>query len=534
MTNLDPILAQENLTFEYAKQRALAAQEAAQKAIADDKSEKIKDLTEDDLTHTDTLRKEAALLLKVVNDVANALKQKVTEVSKKEDYPFELSGYQIAEEGIQRAEAAAEELKKISSGNSYESTLGKIQTQIDAHDPNKLPEAKKQDDKSLSSYRGSLDASIEAARDLAVYPEDSLTIDNMGLGVPKNNWNINAIHGGTKAQPDSVEVTEGKVRTTYWLNNQVGVMVARDTTSANDIPKLTNIPGKGAMLTGITNYWLDNVFKAIGVKHSIGDHRVGKSGNIDPQKFDPNVTIAQKVSPLPVEVVLRRYLTGSAHKKYEEGERVFGSHKLPNDLKRNDRLDSVIVDPTMKGRNSDLKISDGTASALVGFDDWDKIKKVSTELFEAAEKKAKEKGLVLVDTKFEFGKKANGEIVLIDEVLTPDSSRFWSVDNYLDLKDTDKDPDDYSKQPLRDWIREKEEQNPGISRFRGYKSTYVEALGEVPDELVTKLAKRYATVYHALTGKKFSIPMLTVLASDQGGILRENLSKAGLWKGSTS
>ena len=116
------------------------------------------------------------------------------------------------------------------------------------------------------------------------------------------------------------------------------------------------------MLTGITNHWLDTEFAKLASKHDMTDHRVK-----DKKDVDPNVTVVNQVSSLPVEIVLRRYITGSADAAYKEGLRTFGSHTLPDGVKRNDRLDSIVIDPTIKGRDKDIRITDGVATNLVGF-----------------------------------------------------------------------------------------------------------------------------------------------------------------------
>ena len=135
-------------------------------------------------------------------------------------------------------------------------------------------------------------------------------------------------------------------------------------------------------------------------------------------------------------------------------------------------------------------------------------------MFEAAEKKANDKGLILVDTKFEFGKTADGKLVLIDEVLTPDSSRFWTIDNYMKTMQENesagkvKDPEDFSKEPLRAWIKQiAKEKNIQLDDYKSDKAALKAALGDVPDSVVTELANKYATIYYALTGKEFKVDL---------------------------
>lgn len=492
-----------NIAFKQARNRANYAVDSIDPSVKDH------DLSVEPINSAKTPKEQAALLLKVISDVAEVLNLEVEEKKKAKSYKFELSDYEIAKEGIETLEQAFSKLNAILK-SSFQATSD-LDQKIQAHNPNTLPKAKQENDDSFLKFAGKETEAIEAGERYQPDQEKALTLENLNMPEAPGAWNANRL-----------TISDGKVRTSYWRDDRTGVMIARDTTSALDIPNLCDIPGKGAMLNGITNHWLDHEFSKIGYKYGISDHRV-----VDMKNIDPNLMLVNKVTPLPVEVVLRRYITGSADKAYKSGQRQFGSHMLPDGIQRNDRLDSVVVDPTIKGRDSDKKITDGVAANLVGFEDWKKIKAAATELFEAAEKKANEKGLILVDTKFEFGKAANGDLVLIDEILTPDSSRYWSITDYQKAIAEGRDPEDYSKEPLRTWIKKTAGgKSIQLDDFKDDKAALKEVLGKVPDSVINTLAHRYAAIYKSFTGKDFVLDL-----QNQPNVntrIQANLRKAGI------
>lgn len=480
-----------NVSFEDARYRVNHASKSlrADPTLQTKQKTWITGLRDRNITTEDSARSEAALMLKAIHDVAKILNTKVQEAGKRAKYPYELSDYEISEDGVKSLEEAAETIKEISADTHTPRVKHSINANIAAHDTNRIPTAQIEADWSLNENASKLGDAVTVGSRYQPNPSEALRQEDLDLPQDANAW----------SNCDDLKTSSGKVRTTYWLDDCRGVMIARDTTSAMDIPNLCNIPGKGAMLTGISNYWLDSTFKDLAAKHGMSDHRISGKQNID-----PNVSYVSKVTPLPVEVVLRRYVTGSAYKAYQEGQRLFGSHKLPEGLAKNARLNAIVVDPTIKGRDSDIRITDGVAANLVGIEDWIKIKDTAQALFAEAERKAKDKGLILVDTKFEFGKTADGKIVLIDEVLTPDSSRYWTIENYL-ATPVGQDPTDYSKEPLRDWVKSRDQAlgKNRVAELKQDKAAYKEALGPVPDKVVQELAERYATIYYALTGQEF-------------------------------
>ncbi len=320
----------------------------------------------------------------------------------------------------------------------------------------------------------------------------------------------------------SVARKEGKVRDNYVLDGKTFVSIASDRVSALNIPNIGFVPHKGALLTSMTNFWLDFA-KPLLKKHNIGIHiQKGK------ENIDPNVTVANKVIPLPVEVVVRRYITGTAHKRYVEAEKgsiaqrdtIFGDHKLAPGIKRNQKLDQIVVDPTTKGKD-DIPVTDAQASAIVGKQDWDRVREFAKELFAAAEEYAAKKGIILADTKFEFGRTVDGKLFVIDEVLTPDSSRYWfggeAEGSYNQAYAAAKDPESFDKDPIRRKVE--------AMRKDGMSDEKIQETG-VGEELLLKTSGKYIQVHDLITGKSFTPDL-----QGKGTVLervKANLGKAGL------
>ena len=269
-------------------------------------------------------------------------------------------------------------------------------------------------------------------------------------------------------------VKRGKVRDIYDLGKNL-LLIATDRISAFDVVLPNGIPGKGRVLTQISIYW----FKQM--EDIISNHIVATGINDFPRELHKYADIIEgrsmlvkKAEPLPVECVVRGYLSGSSWKGYKENGSVCGI-RLPEGLVESSRLDEPIFTPSTKAEQGhDINISFEDMKKIVGADLAEKLMDTSLEIYLKARDLAEEKGIIIADTKFEFGT-YNGELILIDELLTPDSSRFWSMKDYS----PGKGQDSYDKQIVRDYLLTLD-----------WDQTYPGPL--LPDEIVEKTVKRYS------------------------------------------
>ncbi len=281
--------------------------------------------------------------------------------------------------------------------------------------------------------------------------------------------------------PEQKAVHHGKVRDLYDLGDKI-VFVTSDRYSAFD-RILAKVPYKGELLTAITVWWFEQT------KHIVKNHIISSP--------DPNVMIVKKYKVIPIEMVVRGYITGvtntSLWHNYSQGQRNFGDFTLPEGLLKNHKLPKPVFTPTTKFEEHDRPLTpqEVVDEGLVSQDIWDQLQKTALELFTYGQKLSAEKGLILVDTKYEFGQDKDGNIVLIDEIHTPDSSRFWSADSYKQSISEGVEPENYDKEFLRLWFKE---------RFDPYMDN--EAPEPYP-EIIAELMGRYVYVYEHLTGKKF-------------------------------
>jgi phosphoribosylaminoimidazole-succinocarboxamide synthase len=287
----------------------------------------------------------------------------------------------------------------------------------------------------------------------------------------------------------------GKVRDIYFADSRL-TLIASDRISAFDVVVGT-IPFKGQVLTQVAAFWFEMT------KDIVSNHVLSVP--------DPNVTIVQRCEPLPVEVVVRAYLTGSAWRDYEKGKDISGI-KLPSGMKRNQRFEKPIITPSTKADKGehDMPISSEeiVKQELVSADDWKDIERISLEIFERGTTISAKNGLILVDTKYEFGK-LDGRIILMDEIHTPDSSRYWHADSYEKLFEEGNDQKGLDKEHVRDWLRE--------NGFSGD--------GEPPElseEIRVEAAKRYIKVYEQLTGRELKLMKVPILHR-----IEVNLKEAG-------
>jgi len=293
------------------------------------------------------------------------------------------------------------------------------------------------------------------------------------------------------------EKYKGKVRDVYVTDDKI-YLVATDRQSAFD-RNLASIPFKGQVLTQTSAFWFEQT------KDIIKNHIL----NIP----DPNVVECKKLKVFPVEVIVRGFLTGvtstAAWTAYSKGEREFCGNTLPEGLKKNQNFETPIVTPTTKDEH-DEKISgeEIVSSKRMTQKQWDYVSKKALELFKRGTEIAAKNGLILVDTKYEFGYDEEGEIYLIDEIHTPDSSRYWIMETYQERFDAGEEPQYIDKEFLRLWF---------IDNCDPYKD---KELPEAPEELVIELSKRYIKLYEMITGKEFKAEV-----GDPEERIKKNLKK---------
>jgi len=241
---------------------------------------------------------------------------------------------------------------------------------------------------------------------------------------------------------------QGKVRDIYDIDSQYILIVATDRLSAFDVIFEQPIASKGKILTEIANFWFDKT------KHIIQNHLTKiKLEEVltakEVETLSGRAIVVKKLKPLPVEAVVRGYLIGSGWKEYQESQSVCGI-ALPEDLRLASRLEKPIFTPSSKAAvgEHDANISFEEVEGLIGADLAKEMKEVSLEIYRFASKLAIEKGIIIADTKFEFGLDSNDQLTLMDEVLTPDSSRFWSLSDYA----PGVSPKSFDKQIIRDYL----------------------------------------------------------------------------------
>ncbi|MFI4910429.1 MAG: phosphoribosylaminoimidazolesuccinocarboxamide synthase [Sedimentisphaeraceae bacterium JB056] len=287
---------------------------------------------------------------------------------------------------------------------------------------------------------------------------------------------------------DSGNVHHGKVRDIYDLGDKL-LIVASDRISAFDVIMENGIPHKGQVLTKISEFWFD-LFAG-----DIENHLITSKVEELPVPFNEHKTeltgrsmLVKKTKVLPVECIVRGYITGSGWKSYLKTGEVCG-HKLPEGLKQCQKLPEPLFTPSTKAElgEHDENISVAECEKIIGKEASDYIAAKSIEIFEKAGKYALEKGIILADTKFEWGV-IDGKIILIDEVLTPDSSRFWPADKY----EMGRDQESYDKQFVRNYLEE-------INFDKSGKGIIL------PDDIVQNTSAKYIECYEKLTGRKFEV-----------------------------
>ena len=284
------------------------------------------------------------------------------------------------------------------------------------------------------------------------------------------------------------EPMRGKVRDVYDLGDKL-LIVATDRISAFDVVMANGIPYKGIVLTQISKFWFDFLSGQV-EHHLLSDNVRGfpKPFSSRADQFQGRSMLVKKVRVLPIECVVRGYLAGSGWKEYQQTRTVCGV-KLPAGLKQCQKLPAPIFTPATKAERGlhDENISFEEAARIVGREQATYVRDKSIEIFQKAGKYAEGRGIILADTKFEWGVTPEGKIILIDEVLTPDSSRFWPADRY----EPGRDQESFDKQFVRNWLESIHfnKSGPGV---------------ELPPDIIEKTSAKYIEAYERLTGKPFA------------------------------
>ena len=275
-------------------------------------------------------------------------------------------------------------------------------------------------------------------------------------------------------------VYHGKVRDVYSIGNDILVMVATDRISAFDVILPKGIPSKGQVLNQIAASFLDATADIV--------------PNWKLATPDPMVTVGKKCEGFAVEMIIRGYLTGSAWRAYKEGCREICGVKLPDGMRENERFPEPIITPTTKAaerHDEDISREDIIAKGIVSKEDYEQVEKYTRALFARGTEIAASKGLILVDTKYEFGK-ADGKVILMDEIHTPDSSRYFYADGYQEKFEKGEPQKQLSKEFVRQWLIE-----------NGFMGKEGQQVPEMTDEYCETVSQRYIELYEDITGKKF-------------------------------
>ena len=282
--------------------------------------------------------------------------------------------------------------------------------------------------------------------------------------------------------PGVKDVYHGKVRDVFTLDNNELVIVATDRISAFDVVLPKGIPYKGQVLNQIANDFLDLTSDIV--------------PNWKLAAPDPMVTVGQKARPFMVEMVIRAHLTGHAWREYEAGSRNLCGNALPNGMRENEPFNKPIITPTTKAEqgehDADISKEEILKQGLVTEEEYAVLEKYTKALFERGREFASERGLILVDTKYEFGRNADGDIILIDEIHTPDSSRYFYKDEFDERLEKNLPQKQLSKEFVRRWLIEK-----------GFQGKEGQAMPEMSEEFVNSVSDRYIELYEKITGKVF-------------------------------
>lgn len=276
------------------------------------------------------------------------------------------------------------------------------------------------------------------------------------------------------------KVYHGKVRDVYFIDNKYLVMVASDRISAFDVILPEGIPYKGQVLNQIAALFLDET------KDIVPNWKIATP--------DPMVTVGHLCKPFPVEMIIRGYLTGSSWRTYKSGKREICGVAIPDGMKEHQRFEKPIITPTTKadeGHDEDISREEIIRQGLISEEDYKQIEEITYKLFQRGSEIAAKHGLILVDTKYEFGK-IGDQIYLMDEIHTPDSSRYFIADQYEECFEKGLPVKQLSKEFVREWLM--------ANGFQGQEGQQVP---EMTPEIVSSISERYIELYEKVTGKKF-------------------------------
>ncbi len=282
--------------------------------------------------------------------------------------------------------------------------------------------------------------------------------------------------------PNQKSVYRGKVREVYNINDELLVMIATDRLSAFDVVLPKGIPYKGQILNQIATKFME------------------LTSDIVPNWLlatpDPNVAIGYLCEPFKVEMVIRGYLSGHAAREYAMGKRIICGVSMPDGLKENDKFPSPIITPTTKADNGshdeDIARETILSNGIVTEEEYLVLEKYTRDLYQRGTEIAASRGLILVDTKYEFGKTKEGKIVLIDEIHTPDSSRYFYLDGYQERQDKNEEQKQLSKEFVRRWLIE-----------NGFQGKEGQQIPNMTDEYIEIVSERYIELYENILGEKF-------------------------------
>ncbi len=280
--------------------------------------------------------------------------------------------------------------------------------------------------------------------------------------------------------PGQTGVYHGKVRDVYSIGNETLVMIATDRISAFDVVLPKGIPYKGQVLNQIAAKFLDATADIV--------------PNWKTASPDPMVTIGHQCEPYKVEMVIRGYITGSAWREYKKGTRMLCGLPLPEGLRENQKFETPLITPTTKadeGHDENISKEEIIAQGLVSREEYEQLEKYTYALFKRGTEMAAEKGLILVDTKYEFGKK-EGKIYLIDEIHTPDSSRYFYSEGYQERFEKGEEQRQLSKEFVRKWLMD-----------NGFQGQPGQQVPEITDEYCRSVSERYIELYEKIVGEKF-------------------------------
>jgi phosphoribosylaminoimidazole-succinocarboxamide synthase len=290
----------------------------------------------------------------------------------------------------------------------------------------------------------------------------------------------NALKGTVFQLKGQTSLYTGKVRDVYNINNDYLIMVVSDRISAFDVVLPRGIPYKGQVLNQIASKFLD------ATSDIVPNWKIASP--------DPNVTVGHMAEPVKVEMVIRGYVTGHAWREYRDGKRTLCGVPMPDGLREHDPFPEPIITPSTKaaeGHDEDISRAEILAGGLVSEEDYTLMEKYTRALFQRGTEMASEKGLILVDTKYEFGKK-DGKVLLIDEIHTPDSSRYFYADGYAERQARGEQQKQLSKEFVRQWLI-----------GNGFQGKQGQTVPVMPDSFVEEVSERYIELYENITGEKF-------------------------------